>query len=237
MGNDGVGAPSRAAFLARMLQFGDSMFPIGGFSFSCGLESAIQEGVVADAATLHAFARTAVEQSARGDGIALIAAHRAAAAGDVDALILIDEQVHARKLSDEMRTMSVRMGKKFTEMGVHVIGAPLLCTWRERIEASVTPGCYPVALGVNFAVQGLSAREAFVVHQYGLAATILGAALRLMRISHVETQKILYELNGRADAAYERAAAARLSDMSGFAPLTEILAAVHAKAHVRLFMN
>ena len=226
-----------AAFLARMLQFGDSMFPIGGFSFSCGLESAIHKGVVADAATLHAFTRTAAEQAARGDGIALIAAHRAAAAGDLDALIRIDEQVYARKLSDEMRTMSVRMGKKFTEMGVQVIGAPLLCRWRECIETSVAPGRYPVALAVNFAAQGLPEFGAFVVHQYGLAATILGAALRLMRISHVETQKILYELNGHAEAAYDSAAAARLSDMSGYAPLTEILAAVHTKAHVRLFMN
>jgi urease accessory protein len=237
MGNDGVGAPDSATVLARMLQFGDSMFPIGGFSFSCGLESAIQRGVVADAATLHAFTRTALEQAERGDGIALIAAHRAATAGDVHALIGIDEQVNARKLSDEMRTMSVRMGKKLTEMGVRVIGAPLLCTWRECIETSVTPGCYPVALAINFAVQGLPAFGAFVVHQNGLAATILGAALRLMKISHVETQKILYELNGSAEAAYERAAAARLSDMSGYAPLTEILAAVHTKAHVRLFMN
>ena len=237
MANDGVGGPSSTALLARVLQFGDSMFPIGGFSFSCGLESAIQEGVVADVATLQAFARTAVEQAARGDGIALVAAHRAAAADDVDAIILIDEQVYARKLSDEMRTMSVRMGKKLTEMGVKVIGAPLLCRWRECIDTSLTPGCYPVALAVNFAAQGLSAREAFVVHQYGLAATILSAALRLMKISHVETQKILYQLNGRAEATYARAAAARLSDMSGYAPLTEILAAVHAKAHVRLFMN
>ena len=237
MGNDGVEAPNTAASLGRMLQFGDSMFPIGGFSFSCGLESAIQKGVVADAASLHAFARTAVEQAARGDGIAVIAAHRAAAGGDVGALIRIDEQVYARKLSDEMRTMSVRMGKKFAEMGARMVGAPLLCTWRERIEASATPGCFPVALAVNFAVQGLPARGAFVVHQYGVAATILGAALRLMKISHVETQKILYELSGRSEAAYESAAAARLSDMSGYAPLTEILAAVHTKAHVRLFMN
>jgi urease accessory protein len=220
-----------------VLQFGDSMFPIGAFSFSCGLESAIQEGVVADLATLRAFGCTAVEPAARGDAFALIAAHRAAAAGDIDALIRIDSQVYARKLSDEIRTMSVRMGKKFTEMGVQVIGAPLLCTWRERIEASVTPGCYPVALAVNFAALGLPAREAFVVHQYGLAAAILSAALRLMRISHVETQKILFELNGRAQAGYASAAVARLSDMSGYAPLTEILAAVHARAHVRLFMN
>jgi urease accessory protein len=237
MGNDRGGAPGSATFLARMLQFGDSTFPVGGFSFSGGLESAIQKGVVADAATLHAFTRTAVEQAARGDGIALIAAHRAATAGDVDSLIRIDEQVYVRKLSDEVRTMSVRMGKKFTEIGIQVIGAPLLCTWRECIETSVTPGCYPVALAVNFAVQGLPALGAFAVHQYGLAATTLSAALRLMKISHVETQKILYEINAGVEAAYEIAAAASLSDMSGYAPLKEILAAVHTKAHVRLFMN
>jgi urease accessory protein len=237
MSNDGVGMPSSATLFARMLQFGDSMFPVGGFSFSGGLESAIQKGVVTDAATLHAFTRTAVEQAERGDGIALIDAHRAATAGDVDALIRIDEQVHVRKLSTEMRMMSVRMGKKFTEMGVQVIGAPLLCTWRDCIETSVTPGCYPVAVAVNFAVQGLSALAAFAVHQYGMAATTLSAALRLMKISHVETQKILYDLNGTVEAAYERAAAARLSDMWGYAPLKEILAAVHTKAHVRLFMN
>jgi urease accessory protein len=58
-----------------------------------------------------------------------------------------------------------------------------------------------------------------------------------MKISHIETQKILYELAGQAAEAYEAAAAARLSDMAGFAPLTEILAAVHTRAHVRLFMN
>jgi urease accessory protein len=236
-GSDAGGPARSAASLARMLQFGDSMFPIGGFSFSCGLESAIQKGVVGDAAALHAFARTAVEQAARGDGIALIAAHGAAAAGDVDALIRIDAQVYARKLSDEMRTMSVRMGKKFTEIGAQVVAAPLLRRWLECIDAAATPGCYPVALAVNFAAQGLSAREAFVVHQYGVATAILGAALRLMKISHVETQKILYELNQGAEGAYEVAAAARLSEMAGYAPLTEILAAVHAKAHVRLFMS
>jgi len=230
-------APGTGAPLARALQFGDSMFPVGGFAFSGGLESAIQKRVVTDAETLHGYARTAVEQAAMGDGIALVWAHRAAAAGDIAEVIRIDERVYARKLSGETRTMSVRMGKKFAEMGAEVVGAPLLKAWREKIEAGATPGCYPVSLAVNFAAQGLSARDAFVVHQYGVAAMILSAALRLMKISHVDTQRILYRLDAGADAAYEAAAAARLSDMAGFAPLTEILAAVHVKAHVRLFMN
>ena len=122
-------------------------------------------------------------------------------------------------------------------MGAHVVGSPLLVAWRERIEAGATPGCYPVALAASFAAQGLTALDAFVVHQYGVAATILGAALRLMRIGHADTQRMLYTLNADAEAAYRTAAAACLSDMAGFAPLAEILAAVHVKAHVRLFMN
>jgi urease accessory protein len=235
--DDAAAVPGTAAPLARALQFGDSMFPIGGFAFSGGLESAIQKRVVTDAGTLEAYARTAVEQAALGDGIAVIWAHRAAAAVDLAELVRIDERVYARKLSGETRTMSVRMGKKFTEMGAEVTGAPLLKTWRAHIDAGATPGCYPVALAANFAAQGLPARDAFVVHQYGVATMILSAALRLMKIGHVDTQRMLYRLNAAAGAAYENAAAARLSDMAGFAPLTEVLAAVHVKAHVRLFMN
>jgi urease accessory protein len=202
----GPAASGDAAQLLRMLQFGDSMLPVGAFAFSGGLESAIQKGVVRDAATLQAFAR-------------------------------IDELVYARRLSSENRAMAVRMGRKFAELAVEVTGAPLMRAWRERIAAGGTPGCYPVALAAGFASQGLTARATFAVHQYGVASMILGAALRLMKIGHVDTQRMLYRLNADVAAAYETAAAARLSDMAGYAPLTEILAAVHVKVHVRLFMN
>ncbi len=223
--------------LVRMLQFGDSMFPVGGFAFSSGLEAAIQKQVVIDVASLRAFARTAVEQAAMGDGIALIHAHGAASSGDLAEVARIDQIVYARKLASETRTMSVRMGRKLAEMGVAVVGTPLLEAWRERIASGAAPGCYPVALAVIFAAQGLPAREAFVVHQYGVASTILSAALRLMRISHVDTQAILYELNAGLEVAYATAAQARLADMASFAPLAEILAAVHGKAQSRLFMS
>ena len=229
--------PRGGSPLARALQFGDSMFPIGGFAFSGGLESAIQKGVVGDVRSLEAYARTALEQAASGDGVALVWAHRAAVAEDLDEVVRIDERVYARKLSSETRTMTVRMGKKFAEMGVEVIGSPLLAAWRERIAAGATPGCYPVALAVNFASQQLSARDAFVIHQYGVASMILSAALRLMKVSHVDTQRILYRLDTGADDAFDAAAATQLADMAGYAPLAEILASVHVKAHVRLFMN
>jgi urease accessory protein len=223
--------------LIRILQFGDSTFPVGAFSFSCGLETAIQTGVVRCAETLREFTMTAVEQAARGDAIALVCAHAAAASGDIDELCVVDEAVFARKISEEARTMTTRMGKKFTELSVTLCEAEILQKWRERVDAGETPGCHPVALGVVFAVQNLSARSAFVVHQYGVASTILSAALRLLKVSHMDTQKILYEVNRASEASFAGIAHARLSDMAGFSPVLDILAAVHTKAHVRLFMN
>jgi urease accessory protein len=226
-----------AASLAHFLQFGEQAFPIGGFAFSNGLESAIQTKVVRDAPTLLAFARTATEQAATGDGVALIHAHEAARQGDLDEVARIDALILARKLSSENRTMSTRMGRKAAELGARVTGAPLVADWLRRIVKVETPGCYPASLAVTFAAQGLDAREAFVVHHYGVASAILSAALRLMRIGHVETQGMLYALGGDADRLHDRAASMSLDAMSGFAPMTEILAAVHVKAHVRLFMN
>jgi urease accessory protein len=236
-GHEGAALPGTATLLARMLQFGDSVLPIGGFAFSGGLESAIQKRVVFDAASLLDFTRTAVEQANRGDAIAVICSHRAALDGDIEELVRIDNTVLSRKLSGENRAMSVRMGKKFAELGAQVTGSAPMQDWRERVVSGETPGCYPVALAVNFAAQALSARDAFVVHQYGVAATILNAALRLMRVSHIDTQRMLFEVGAGSDASYEIAAGSDLDAMAGFAPMAEILASVHVKAHLRLFMN
>ena len=70
-----------AATVMRLLQFTDSAFPVGTFSFSNGLETAATERLVHDAATLEAFTREIVRQAAFTDGIAAIHAwrsHRAA---------------------------------------------------------------------------------------------------------------------------------------------------------------
>src|SRR5258706_358478 len=64
--------------ISRVLQFGDSLLPVGSFSFSNGLEAAIQLGVVHDLLSLGDFVRVVVEQAAPSDGVAVLAAFRAA---------------------------------------------------------------------------------------------------------------------------------------------------------------
>ncbi len=107
----------------RLLQFGDSMLPVGAFSFSNGAESAVQLGVVHNPDSLERFVRTAARQSATTDGIALLVAYRAALDHDLAGVIQADHAVLQRKLNEEMRTMAVRMGRKLAEMAVKVLDA------------------------------------------------------------------------------------------------------------------
>ena len=221
----------------RVLQFGDSMLPVGAFSFSNGVESAVQTGLVHDLETLRQFVQTATDQAATCDGIAVLEAHRGARGADPARIIAADRAVIHRKMNEEIRTMSVRMGRKLAELTVHVLPAPTVNAWLAAIKARETPGTYPVGQALVFAALGLSEMDAFAVHQYGVATMMLSAALRVMKINYLDAQAILFEVNAAAEAAYERVKQAELEDMSAFAPVMDVLAAVHVKAKIRMFMN
>jgi len=221
--------------LMSALQFGDSLLPTGAFSVSNGLESAVQQHIVHDQDTLAEFALTMARRSAATDAIALLEAHRGARARNLGRIKAADHAIFKRKLSEEMRAMTVRMGRKLAELATGVVPAPMLRQWLADVTAHQTPGTQPAALGVLFADLGSPEEDAFAVHQYGVASTTLSAALRLMRIEPGQSQAILRQVNAETPELYAEARAASLADMAGFAPMADVLAAMHVRAHVRLF--
>jgi urease accessory protein len=223
--------------MMRVLQFGDSLLPIGSFSFSNALESGVQEGVVRDVATLGEFVTASARRAATSDGIALLAAHRAAREPDIERVVHADRAVFERKLGEETRTMTVRMGRKLAEVATAATPTAMLGRWLDRVRDGSTPGTHPVGLGVLFAELGSPEEDAFAVHQYGVAMMMLSAALRLMRIDHRQVQTILYAVDETVPGDYAAIRQASLSDMASFAPMADILAAVHVRSHVRMFMN
>jgi urease accessory protein len=223
--------------LITVLQFGDSLLPTGSFSFSNGLESAVDQHVVHDRATLAEFAVTVTGRAATTDGIAMLAAHRGTRASDPGLIKAADHAAFNRKLSEEARTMTVRMGRKLAELGISVVRAPTLSRWLTGVTAHETPGTYSAALGVLFADLGSPEEDAFAVHQYGVTMTTLSASLRLLRIEPGEVQAIARQVMADTQQDYIAIRGRSLADMAGFAPMADILAARHVRAHVRLFMN
>ena len=226
-----------AVELMRVLQFGDSTLPVGAFSFSNGVESALQTGIVHDVESLRRFVLGATWQAAQLDGVALLAAHRAATSKDLDGVIAADRALSLRRVGDEQRLMSTRMGKKLAELGAQLFDDALLASWLDAIAQGRTPGCFPIAHGLIFAAHALPEQDAFAVHQYGVAQMMLGAALRLMRVDHLQTQRVLFEINAGVDELYLQVRDVPLSEMAGFAPVFDVLVAHHVGAHVRMFMN
>lgn len=223
--------------LMRLLQFTDSAFPVGTFSFSNGLETAAYEGLVHDAATLEAYTRAIALQAAFSDGVVALLAFRAAKDDDYASVLEADHRLLGFKMNKEARQMLCRMGKKLAELGAHVFDAPLMVRWLADIRAQQAPGTYPVAQALTFAASGLTESDLFCSHQYGVINMVLGAALRCVKVSHYDTQRILYKLCEQSEEFYAEASRMGFDDMNAFVPEADILASMHEKGNMRMFMN
>lgn len=224
--------------LFRLIQFTDSTFPVGTFSFSNGLETAAHLGVVHDAQSLKEYARSAASQASQCDAVAALMAWRGARDNAYDRIIQADRDFILFKMNAEARLMLKRMGKKFAELAVRLYGQDsLFGRWLDDIDADNTPGTYPVAQGIAFALEGLDERQLYVSHQYAVINMILSAALRCVRVSHYDTQKILFELSQEIEQEYEKAAHAGFENMNSFVPEMDIFASLHEKGTMRMFMN
>lgn len=224
--------------IAQLLQFSDSTFPVGTFSFSNGLETAGFEHIVHDAETLKQYTRSVALQAAFSDGVAALIAHRTSLAGEYDKLVDIDKGLILFKMNDEARMMLRRMGKKLAELAVRLYPDDEMARrWLADINADSTPGTYPVAQGIIFAAAGINEQDLYTSHQYGVINMVLSAALRCVRVSHYDTQEILLELSKDIPGFYERAKEMTFDDMNSFVPEMDILASLHEKGNMRMFMN
>ena len=226
------------AAVMQLLQFTDSAFPVGTFSFSNGLETAAYEKIVNDKSTLREFARSQAWQAAFTDGIASLHSFRAFAKGDMEGILESDRQLMLSKMNDEARVMLCRMGKKLSELAIRLYPEDeAIRTWLDKINAGTTPGMYPVAQGIVFAKASLTEEDLFFSHQYGVINMVLSAALRCVRVSHYDTQEILFELSSEAERLYNLVKDMRLEEMNAFFPELDVLASLHEKGNQRMFMS
>ncbi len=226
----------RMTNIYHLLQFSDATFPVGTFSFSNGLETASYLKIVHDADTLRQYTRSAARQAAFTDGVAAIHAFRNADI-DFNSLTEADYILMASKMNDEARLMLQRMGKKLAELSVRLFPGEVVKRWLSEIDAGATPGSYPISQGVAFRAAGLSEEDLFTSHQYGVINMILGASLRCVRVSHLETQEILYDLAEDIPALYDEVKNLTIYELNCFVPEMDIFASMHEKGQMRMFMS
>lgn len=225
------------ARLMRLMQLTDSALPVGTFSFSNGLETAAQQGVVRDADSLEQYAGDIVRQAACTDGIAALHAFRSHRTGYYDGIADADRALMLCKTGAEARQMLRRMGRKLAELATTLTGDAILERWLGDMRGGRAEGSYPATQGAVFAACGTDEHELFCSLCYGTAGMVLNAALRCVRVSHYDTQRILFRLGGSCGVLYDEVRDMELDEMHAFVPQIDILASMHEKGPSRMFMN
>ena len=222
-----------------LLQLADSAFPTGLFAFSHGLETLIQDGAIRSVDSLEAHVRDWVGWVVGpGDAVFVAAAHRSGSVGDLDTLLAVAAHAHALRLPREARDAASRPGGRMASLVALIAGSPDTAAVSLRALAkSAGPIPFPVAFGAAAAALGVPVTDAVLASIQGAASSLLGAALRLMRVDHEQVQLILRRL---APIVIEAAGGALAADWREVMPGHARFDAAqmrHEVAHVRLFMS
>jgi len=222
------------ATLLTALQHADSFFPSGGTAFSWGLEALCADRQVTSADDVRRFLEGQLGQRwATCDRLFLVAAHRASK--DLDAIAALDRVLEAMTLPRELREGAARAGGAL--LGIHErLGTADAAAYRGRVRAGLAPGHLPVVQGLLLAGVGLDERTASTVSAHALSVSVVGAALRLSVITHVDAQRILAATRGLlADLLAEPVA--DVTQACVYAPATDVAAMRHESQAARLFAN
>ncbi len=224
--------------LLALLQFADGLFPAGGFAHSLGLETYVQEGRVRDRGGLEAFVRAHLEGGAGPcDAVAVAAATRFAAAGDLAALAALDERLDAMKCVPEYRAASRQMGRQTLRVAAALGDEAIAGALARLAEAGLAPGHHAVAFGAALGGAGVDAERAAAAYLYSTATLLVGAGLRLIALGQLEGQRVLAALRPLVGALAAAAAAASPDDMWTFTPGLELAGLRHAALDMRLFRS
>ncbi|MBO5806224.1 MAG: urease accessory protein UreF [Tidjanibacter sp.] len=223
--------------LFGLAQLADSTLPVGSFSFSLGLEGAIEAGMVGTIGELEEYTIGALYGAAECDCIALLEAFRSGESGDYARVIDADLRLMSYKSASEQRSMTLRMGHRLADLLRSIAPSSLSNDFYDWIRRELTPGSYPIAQAIAGLTLGVEERGLYAAHLYGVAQTILSASLRLMRITHFDTQRILRKLAPLCERLYNHYGELTLEDMTSWSPSLSLAASLHEKGSGRLFMN
>ena len=236
-GAEGPSARAAGVEFLSALQLSDTFFPTGLYTLSHGFEAFVQAGLVSKA-DVEVLLRDYLENVlGPADAVALSQAHGATQGRDLARLMEIDRRLFAMKLVREPRESSRRVGRRILTTVVKLNPDALLQDYRVAVDAGTCPGNSAVVLGASAAALGIGRREAMLMELYTFTASILGAAIRLIRLDHEEAQLILARLKPLMLQVVHANMDKSLEEMRAFAPLIDIMGMAHERAPIRLFIS
>jgi urease accessory protein len=226
---------SESTALYRLMAWLSPAYPVGAFSYSSGIEWAVEAGDIRDAASLVGWLAAMIrEGSGFCDAVFLAHAHRAASAGDDAALTAAAELAAAFAPSRERFLETTAQGRAFFE----TTRAAWPCAALDRLAAVWEgPLAYPVAVGAASAGHGIALAPALLCYVQALAANLVSAGVRIIPLGQSDGQRVLAALEPAVTATAARALSTPLDEAASTAVRADLASMRHETQYTRLFRS
>lgn len=220
--------------LLQLMWLASPALPVGGFSYSEGLEAAVECGLVSDEASAANWLVDQLHLSlGRADLAVLAKAIGAWRRKDLGHVRELNDWVLQTRETSELRLQSEQMGKSLLEwLRNHDTAS------QEDIQACADlKPTYPVAFALAASATQASVRDALHAYAFGWAENMMSAAIKSVPLGQSAGQRILSSLANAIPEAVEQAMRISDSERQAFSPMLAILSAQHETQYSRLFRS
>ena len=224
--------------LARLLTWLSPAFPIGGYSYSHGLEYAVEAGLVSNSADLRAWIESVLRHgSGRADAILFGAAWRAERHRDDQRLREVLAWGQAFRGTAELALESSAQGRAFLDAVRAAWPHPRLDAFDALARQLDRTPTLPVAVGVACAVVGIGEVPARLAFLQAFAANLVSAGIRLIPLGQSEGLRVLAGLEETVRTVAEETAVLGLADLGTATWMVDWCSARHETQYTRLFRS
>jgi urease accessory protein len=228
-------APTSIRKLLGLLQLASPALPIGGFSYSQGLESAVEEGLIHDAQSAQAWIESGLATMLGANELPMLAGiHRAWEVENYQEVKLKNAWFLASRESLELRQETEQMGWSLAQL-------VLSLNWHDRARQAalqeLKPICLPAAFACAAGALGIDDESCVASYAFIWIENQVAAAVKAVPIGQLAGQKILYSMHGLAASIAHQAIDTSPEQISTFAPHLAIISARHATQYSRLFRS
>jgi urease accessory protein len=229
-----AGKDSEAA-LYRLMTWLSPSFPVGAFSYSSGIEWAVEAGDIVDAASLQDWlAAMLADGSGFCDGVFVAQAHRAATSGDQVALRDIAELAAAFVPSRERQLETSSQGNAFITIARSAWNCDGLDQMISACDGAIV---YPVAVGIVSAAHAILLAPTIHAFLHALVSNWISGGARLVPLGQTDSQRVLAALEPVVAATGARALAASLDDLGSATFRADLAGMRHETQYTRLFRS
>ncbi len=224
-----------ALALARLLQLASPSLPVGAYSYSGGLESAIEDGLVADAAGAQRWIGDVLEHSVGSFEAPLLWRMSCALRdGDVDAYSNWNAVFRAGRETAELRAETLQMGGALKKLLTDLAVCDAMHMAELERAGALT---FPAAFAFAAHHLQIDPNAALLAYLWSWLENQVMATLKAMAVGQTAGQKILVALGARLPSIAAGATVLADDDLSNFAPGLAIASSRHEMQYSRIFRS